>query len=141
VVMAVDLDFDDIPIGAQASFQHRFTEDDIDRFAALSGDMSPLHTDDHYAAETRFGRRLVHGMLAAGLLSRLLGMYLPGRRNLCLAQSFDFINPVYAGDMLEVRGEVEYRQEALRTLRIRTEIRILPDRIALRGRALVQVRR
>jgi len=136
---AVDLHFADIQVGAQASFRHAFTERDIDDFARLSGDYSPLHVDHEYASNTPFGRRLVHGMLLASLVSRLVGMHLPGRRNLCLSQSFDFIQPVYANDPLEVWGEVQHKQEATKALYLRTEIRILPDRVAVRGKALVKV--
>ena len=47
-------------------------------FAALTGDSNPVHLDDAFAATTRFGRRIAHGMLAASLISAALANDLPG---------------------------------------------------------------
>ena len=78
-------------------------------------------------------------MLLASLLSRLVGVHLPGRRALYLSQSVDFVQPVYVGDEVEVVGEVIRKQLAMRALVIRTEINASPDRPAVRGKAHVQV--
>ena len=137
--IAADLHFEEIKVGARASFRHTLTEQDIDQFATLSGDFNPLHIDEEYAATTQFGQRIVHGMFLASLFSRLVGMYLPGRRCLYMSQSLDFIQPVHVGDEVEVVGEVQHKQDATRTLVIRTEIYVLPDRLAVRGKALVKV--
>ena len=75
-----------------------------------------------------YGERLVHGMFLASLVSCLVGMHLPGSRSVCLSQSFDFVGPVYAGDEVEVIGEVVKKQDATQTLVIRTEVLALPDR-------------
>ena len=40
-----------------------FLPDDIDRFAALSIDYSPLHCDSDYARKTMYGEPVVHGIL------------------------------------------------------------------------------
>ena len=136
---ASDLRFEDIKIGARASFKRTVTERDINEFAVLSGDFNPLHIDEEYAATTQFGQRIVHGMFLASLFSRLVGMYLPGRRCLYMSQSLDFIQPVHVGDEVEVVGKVQRKQDATKTLVIRTEIYVLPDRLAVRGKALVKV--
>jgi len=139
VSTAADLRFEDITVGDQASFLYALTEQDIDQFAALSGDFNPLHVDEEYASSTPFGRRIVHGMFLASLLSRLVGMYLPGRRCLYLAQSLDFVHPVYVGDEVKILGEVQNKQDATRTLLIRTEIYTLSGQLAVRGKAHVKV--
>lgn len=135
----VDLEFGQIKIGDRASFRHTITEQDIKQFAALSGDFNPLHMDERYAAATSFGRPIAHGMFLACLFSRLLGMYLPGRRCLYLSQSLDFVQPVHVGEEVEVVAEVLHKQNALKALVIRTEIHILPDRPAVCGKAHVKV--
>jgi len=137
--IAVDLRFEDIKIGDRASFRRTVTEQDIDEFAALSGDFNPLHIDGEYAANTQFGRRIVHGMFLASLFSRLVGMHLPGRRCLYMSQSLDFIQPVYVGEEIEVVGKVQRKQDATKTLVIRTEIHALPNRLVVRGKAHVKV--
>ena len=135
---SVDLQYDDIEIGTKASFRRVLTDADIDQFAVLSGDVSPLHTDCSYAAGTEYGTRIVHGMLLASLVSCLVGMHLPGRRSVCLSQQFDFAQPVYAGEEVTVTGEVVRKQDATRTLVIRTEISV-GERTAVRGKAMVRV--
>jgi acyl dehydratase len=42
-----------------------FSREQIDRFAAATGDFSPLHVSDAYARRTPYGQRVVHGVLAA----------------------------------------------------------------------------
>ena len=135
---SIDLQYGDIQVGTKASFRRILTDADIDQFAILSGDVSPLHTDCSYAAGTTYGTRIVHGMLLASLVSCLVGMHLPGRRSVCLSQQFDFAQPVYAGEEVTVSGEVVRKQDATQTLVIRTEIAV-GERIAVRGKAMVRV--
>jgi 3-hydroxybutyryl-CoA dehydratase len=140
ITTPVDLSFDEIDVGMGRSFCHTVTERDHEQFAVLSGDFSPLHTDEDYASRTPYGRRIVYGMYLGALMSRLIGMYLPGRRSLCLAQSLDFIQPVYIGDEVEVSGEVQRKQDTTRTLILRTAIHAGPERIqVVRGKAHVLV--
>ncbi|MBU0511602.1 MAG: MaoC family dehydratase, partial [Chloroflexi bacterium] len=67
-----------IKIGDSASTTKTFTDSDVRTFAEISGDKNPIHLDEEYAVQTRFGRRLVHGILTSGMISALLGMQLPG---------------------------------------------------------------
>ena len=48
------------------------TQDKIDRYAAVSGDGNPLHTNVAFAAKTRFGGTVAHGMLVLAYLSEML---------------------------------------------------------------------
>ena len=135
----INMAYHEIEVGTRASFRRAITNQDIDEFGRLCGDVSPLHTDNSYASCTMYGERLVHGMFLASLVSCLIGMHLPGSRSVCLSQSFDFVGPVYAGDEVEVIGEVIKKQDATQTLVIRTEIHAIPDRPAVRGKAMVRV--
>jgi 3-hydroxybutyryl-CoA dehydratase len=82
------------------------TDEDIRVFAYLTGDHNPVHLDDEYAAGTRFGRRIAHGMLSASLISALLANELPGRGTVYLSQSLQFVAPVYPGDTVTARVTV-----------------------------------
>ena len=136
---AADLRYEEINVGMTRSFARLVTDSDIDAFGSFSGDLSPLHTSDAYSADqTQYRKRLVHGMLLACFTSGLIGMHLPGMRSVCLSQQFDFIEPVYAGDELEVKGEVVSKNDATRTINLRTTI-LAGERVCVRGKATVRV--
>ena len=60
--------------------QHaRFTQDDFNRFAALSGDDNPIHVDPEFSARTKFGRTVAHGMLLYGVISGAVSATFSGR--------------------------------------------------------------
>ena len=90
-------------VGDSASLTKSFSDADVRSFAEISGDKNPLHLDDDYAAQTQFERRLVHGMLTAGLISAILGTKLPGEGSIYLSQSFNFRAPVFIGDTITAR--------------------------------------
>ena len=87
-------------VGANASLTKTFTDEDVKTFAEISGDHNPIHLDDDFAATTPFERRLVHGMLTAGMLSAVLGMQLPGPGSIYLKQELNFRAPVFIGDTI-----------------------------------------
>jgi len=86
---------EDFEPGQHVSFTKTFTEDDLRRFIEITGDVNPLHVDDEFAATTPFGRRIVHGMLTASILSTMVGMLLPGTGAIYRSQMIRFLLPVY----------------------------------------------
>ena len=92
--------------GDQASRTTTITDEMIRAFADLTGDNNPVHLDDSYAATTRFGRRIAHGMIAAGLISAVLANDLPGPGTVYLSQTLKFKAPVYPGDTITTTVEV-----------------------------------
>ncbi len=95
-----------IKVGDSASRTKTFTDEDVRTFAEISGDKNPIHLDDEYAAETRFKKRLVHGILTSGMISALLGMDLPGLGSVYIKQSLNFKAPVYIGDTITATATV-----------------------------------
>lgn len=91
--------------GDKAAATKTFTGDDVRLFAELSGDTNPLHTDEGYAAKTRFGKCVVHGMLINGLVSAVMGTKLPGPGTIVISHSSKFPKPLFIGE--EVAAEVE----------------------------------
>jgi acyl dehydratase len=89
---------DDFAPGQRASFTKTFTDDDVQRFVAITGDVNPLHVDDAFAASTRFGGRVLHGMLTASLFSTMVGMFIPGTGAIYRSQTLNFLRPVYVGE-------------------------------------------
>lgn len=98
--------FEDLAIGQSESLMRTVMERDVSLFAELSGDANPIHLCDRYAASTKFGQRIAHGMLTASLVSALLGTKLPGPGAVYLSQTLTFLAPVKIGDVVTARVEV-----------------------------------
>jgi len=92
--------------GATASRTMTISDEIIRSFAAVTGDTNPVHLDDAYAAGTRFGRRIAHGMIAAGLISATLANDMPGPGTIYLGQSLKFKAPVFMDDTVTATLEV-----------------------------------
>ena len=121
------LAFDDIEVGQAASFETRVTAEDLDRFIALSGDANPLHADGSFAASRGFGGRVVHGAYIAALVSRLVGMQLPGRDALIQAINLEFRAPLLVGETVRVAGAVDQLSDAVRSAVIKVTVTATAD--------------
>src|SRR6187402_3093461 len=95
-----------LKIGDSASISKTITDADIQVFADVTGDHNALHLDEEYAATTRFGGRIAHGMLSASLISAVLGNELPGAGSVYLSQTLKFVKPVFPGDTVTARVTV-----------------------------------
>jgi 3-hydroxybutyryl-CoA dehydratase len=91
-------------VGQKATFAKTITVADIEAFAMASGDMNPVHLDDAYAATTRFGGRIAHGILTVGLISACIARTWPGC--IYLSQQVRFIKPVRPDDRITAEVEV-----------------------------------
>jgi 3-hydroxybutyryl-CoA dehydratase len=128
--------FEDLHVGQTASVGKTISEADILLYTAVSSDTNPLHLDADYAATTRFGARIAHGMLAAGLISAVLGTRLPGPGTVYVAQSLRFLGPVYIGDTVIATVEVaELIPERLRA-RLTTRCSVEGKKV-IEGEAMV----
>lgn len=122
--------------GSAAILRRTFTQSDFDRFAALSGDDNPIHVDPEFAARTRFGRTVCHGMLLYSTVCAALTREI-GAGFSQYEQELMFVTPTYAAEEVVVRLEItalwpERGQADLSTVITR------PDgSIACQGRTLV----
>jgi len=87
----------DIEPVINSSFDHlfKFTQDEVIRFAELTGDNNPLHLDAEYAATTNFKRPIIHGMLGATVFTKVLGTQFPGFGSIYLKQTLEFLRPMF----------------------------------------------
>ena len=132
--------FDEIEIGLTKQFQITITESMIDDFAKLTGDFSPIHMDKDYASTTTFEKRVVDGMLLASFLSKIVGMYLPGKHALYFSQSLDFRQPCFIGDTITVSSIVIDKSPSTKILKIESKITNQVGKILLSGIGRVIVR-
>jgi acyl dehydratase len=98
-----------IQVGDTVRFSKLVTEDDVEAFADATGDTNRLHLDESFAEETRFGGRIVHGVLVLGLISAALAR-LPGL-SIYLSQDVRFTSPAEPNRrytaVVEVRERVD----------------------------------
>ena len=97
---------EDLTVGQSAEARRTVTADDVDRFAAVSGDHNPVHVDAAFAATTQFKTRIAHGMLAGAIISALLGDELPGPGAIYISQTMKFRRPIHIGDEVTTRVEI-----------------------------------
>lgn len=131
--------FEELEVGQAAEVSKTITEADVVLYAGLTGDFNSAHVDEVAARQGRFGGRIAHGMLTAGLVSSVLGTRLPGPGCIYVAQSLRFTRPVRIGDTVTARVEVtELRPEGRRVI-LRTTGRNQDGETVLEGEAEVLV--
>ena len=130
--------FDSLPLQQRASFEHIVQQKDVDAFADVSGDRNPLHTDAAFASRTQFKEVVVHGMYLGALLSRMIGMELPGLNSLLGASYLEFKKPVRVGDSIRVEGVVTHKSAATRIAEIELTFSRTGELVAT-GNARVQL--
>lgn len=114
-----------------------FTQDQVNSFAEITGDKNPIHLDEKYAIDTVFKKPIVHGMLTAGIISKLLGTKYPGEGTIYLYQEMKFLKPVYVNQNYRcVIETVEIQYEKKRAILSTTIYE--GDELVLTGKALVQ---
>ena len=97
----------EMKIGDHASVAKTVSETDVYLFAGITGDLNPAHTNEVAASKTMFKTRIAHGMLGAGFISAVLGMYLPGPGTIYMGQELKFTKPVHIGDTVTATATVE----------------------------------
>jgi acyl dehydratase len=106
----LSLYFEDFHVGVEHITRGRtITEADIMAFAGLSGDFIELHTNEEYARQSAFGRRIAHGMLTLSISTGLMT-----RMNLVTdtvvafygIDKLRFVKPVFIGDTIHVKKKV-----------------------------------
>lgn len=124
-------------LGDCAASTKTVTESDVDVFCKLSGDRNPIHLDEEFARRSRFGRRLVPGLLASAFISALLANELPGPGTIYLQQTLEFLAPVFIGDTLTTSVILVELPRPGRAV-FSTEITNQDGIVVLQGRALVK---
>ncbi len=129
--------FDEIKMGEKEFFSKTFTEADLGLYSGITGDFNPLHMDVEYAKQSRFGERVVHGILVVGLASSVLGMKLPGIGTIILDMTFRFIAPVKIGDTITVEAKVVDKIERKKFVKFDTIFRNQKGEEVIKGDTLV----
>jgi acyl dehydratase len=96
-----------VEVGKVYTHDFKFNQDEVNRFAEVTGDKNSVHTDAAYAAKTMFKRPIMHGMLSASLFSKVFGTLFPGEGTIYLKQSLSFLKPMYVDTAYEAMFTVK----------------------------------
>lgn len=129
--------FDEIELGDSASLTRTLTEQDIQVFAIMSGDINPAHVDIEYAQSEMFHKIIGHGMWGAALISTVLGTQLPGPGTIYVGQTLRFKKPVAIGDTLTVKVTAQEKKPEKKRVIFSCLINNQKDEIVMEGQAEV----
>lgn len=123
-------------IGQRARISKVITAEDVADFARLSGDHNVIHTPEgpHFP----FDAAICHGFLVGSLISRVIGMELPGPGSVYLSQSMKFLKPVYIGDEVTAQVEIIGIRPEKEIYTLRTTVRNQHQELVLDGEAVVK---
>jgi len=106
----LSLYFEDFSPGVEHTTRGRtITESDITSFAGLSGDFIELHTNEEYARQSPFGRRIAHGLLTLSISTGLMTQMNLITDTVVAFYGIDklrFVKPVFIGDTIHVKKKV-----------------------------------
>lgn len=128
--------YENIQVGDSYSTTRVITPEDVEMFAEVTGDDNPIHVDEAYARRTRFGKRIVHGVLLLGLISKVLGRDFPGHGSVAVGISCRFLRPVPVGSEVTVEVQIAEKIEKRKYVKARVYI-YLDGKMALGGEGTV----
>jgi 3-hydroxybutyryl-CoA dehydratase len=131
---------EDLKVGMSAMFGKTVTDADIVAYAGVSGDTNPIHLHDGFARTTRFGQRIAHGMLSAGLISAVIGTKLPGPGSVYIGQTLSFMAPVLIGETITAVVTISAIDEKRRRVTLKTQC-LNGDKVVIDGEATILVPR
>ena len=131
----------DIDVGLRLSSRHTIGDDEVRAFAELTGDVNPIHLDDASAGRSRFGRRVAHGVLSLGFISKIIGTQLApaGATAIYLEQSVRFLKPVFVGDTITCAIEVTAVDRDKRIVTLETTAKDEVGALLLSGEARILI--
>ena len=128
--------YESLQVGETYSVERTITAEDVRTFADVTGDDNPLHVDEEYAAGTRFGHTIVHGVLLTGIISKVLGRDFPGPGSIAVSITCKFLRPVPVGSTVKVEVKVAEKIEKYGHIRMRVFV-YLEGKMSLGGEAVL----
>ncbi len=127
--------YDTLQVGDSFTTTRFISEDDVKVFADVTGDDNPLHVDKEYAANTRFGHRIVHGLLLCGLISKVLGRDFPGHGSIAVSISARFLRPVPVDSEVRIEVKITEKLEKHKHIKGRAYVYNDQDKMAIAAEA------
>lgn len=107
--------YEDMQVGEEYESPARtITETDIVNFSAISGDWSPVHSDEEYCKHSPYKTRIAHGLLGLAISEGLkfrIPEFANARYMASLYWNYKFTGPILMGDTIRVRVKVLSKRE------------------------------
>lgn len=133
------MNFEQVEIGCVVRKPGSFSLEDVQAFARISGDSNPVHLDEKFAAQSIFGKRIVHGILSASLISAAIGTELCGPGVIYLSQELRFRKPVFIDEKLIAEVTVVEKLPEKNDLILKTEVINEKAELVISGTARVRL--
>lgn len=93
----------------------------VESFAVLSGDRNPVHLQQEAAQEYGYARPFAHGAILSAVVSKIIGMKVPGPGAVWISQNMEWLRPVFVGETVRVEAEIDQASPGagLLTLKLR----------------------
>ncbi|MDR1684956.1 MAG: MaoC family dehydratase [Desulfovibrio sp.] len=129
--------YNTLKVGDKDSISKLITGEVVEKFADVSNDNNPLHLDEEFAKSTRFGQRIAHGMISAGLISAVHGTIIPGQGAVYITQSLKFRRPVFLGDTLTAWAEVQEKDDAKKRVIMKNKVENQKGEVVVEGEGVL----
>jgi acyl dehydratase len=107
--------YEDLGVGEEYESPGRtITEADIVNFSAISGDWSPVHTDEEYCKQSPYKTRIAHGLLGLAAVEGLkqrIPAFAEVRYMASLYWNYKFTGPILIGDTIRIRVKIASKRE------------------------------
>ena len=126
----------EIEVGQKASLTQEITEGNVLIFAGVTGDLNPAHISEEYARQTKFKKRIAHGLLSVSLIAAALGTELPGAGSVYVSQDVKFKAPVFIGDSITAELEVIAKDVERNRITLKTICTNESGQVVIEGQAV-----
>lgn len=127
--------YESLQVGDTFETTRFISEEDVLTFAEITGDDNPIHVDAEYAEHTRFGHKIVHGVLLLGLISKVLGRDFPGHGSIAVSLSCRFLRPVRVGSEVRIEVKITEKLDKHKHVKGKTYVYNENNKMAIAGEA------
>lgn len=131
--MIENLTFEEITVGMHVEVSRQLSPADIRQFAALTGDVNPLHVDREFARDHRFHGLIAHGMWGGALIAGVVGTRLPGAGSILVTEQLEFLHPIRPGETVRAAVEVTKKHADGKRVTLDCRCRMEDGTVALAG--------
>lgn len=135
-----NFNLEDLNIGDSHNFVFKINLKMMIDFQNISGDLNPLHNDSEFAKSKGFKDKVVYGGLLISQISKMLGMYMPGKDSVWTHIDISFLKPFYIEEKGKLVTTIKNISFSTNTIDLQIKIFSISDNILkVRGKASAMI--